>query len=94
MCLLKEITVYSEAISAYNEELAYSHMLGSQQNSVLMKKQSKGGLAFCAYLKMYLALPGFWLSWLKAGAIDAASHLGVAVKNVVRTTNHLESFNG
>jgi len=34
------------------------------------------------------------MSWLKAGAVKAAQILDIPVKDVPRTTNHLESFNG
>lgn len=94
MHLLKEITDYDQAISAYNVELQYFKSLGIGRANTLSKKTSKGGLAFLAYLKTYLNIRGFWLSWSRAGALEAALRLGVPVEKIARTNNHLESFNG
>ena len=91
---LKEITDYSEAIDAYNQELAYFRSLGTRGNNAIDMKKSQGGLAFLAYFKTYLNLRSFWMSWSKAGAVEAARILDIPVKDVPRTTNHLESFNG
>ena len=69
-------------------------MLGTGRTDALSKKASKGGLAFLAYLKTYLNIQGFWLSWSRAGTLEAAWRLKVPVESIARTTNHLESFNG
>jgi hypothetical protein len=63
MRLLKEITNYEEAINAYNIELQYFKVLSTGRIDALSKKASKGGLVFLAYLKTYLNIQGFWLSW-------------------------------
>lgn len=94
MSLLKDITEYSEALEAYNQELVFFRSLGTARNSDLNRKKSKGGLAFLAYFKSYLDVRSFWLSWSKAGVIEAARRLGIPVNKVPRTTNHLESWNG
>jgi hypothetical protein len=94
MLVLKDITVYEEALTAYNKELKYFRSLGTAHNSQINKKKSKGGLAFLAYFKNYLAVRSFWMSWSKAGVIEAARRLGLPVSKIPRTTNHLESFNG
>ncbi|KAJ7233622.1 hypothetical protein C8J57DRAFT_1532157 [Mycena rebaudengoi] len=85
--------VYEEAVAAYNEELEYFRSLTRRRDN-LSKQQGKGGLAFPAYLASYLKLRSFWLSWSLAGAIEAARKMGVAVSEVARTTNALESWNG
>lgn len=92
MRLLKEIIDYPEAITAYNLELEYFKALG-RKDDLVSQKQSKGGLAFLAYLGSYLRLRSFWLAWSKAGAIEASTRLNIAVDKVPRTNNHLESFN-
>ena len=94
MQLLKDITEYHKAVAAYNAQVEYFHALGGRGSTALAKKQSQGGLAFLRYLQTYLALPSFWLSWSKAGAIEAARRLHIPLHKVARTTNHLESFNG
>jgi hypothetical protein len=94
MHLLKDITDYPTAISAYNLELAFFRTLGHKRNSQLDQKKSKGGLAFLAYLKTYLNVRSFWMSWSKAGVLEAARTLNIPVKDIPRTNNHLESFNG
>ncbi|KAJ7289591.1 hypothetical protein C8J57DRAFT_1445548 [Mycena rebaudengoi] len=81
------------AVAAYNEELEYFRSLTRRRDN-LSKQQGKGGLAFLAYLASYLKLRSFWLSWSLAGAIEAARKMGVAVSEVARTTNALESWNG
>ena len=94
MRLLKEIIDYPEALAAYNSELVFFRKLGLHGNSLLNQKRSKAGLAFLAYLQTYLKSRSFWLSWSKAGVLEAARRLNVPVEKVARTTNHLESFNG
>jgi hypothetical protein len=94
MRLFKEITDYPTAIMAYNQELTFFRSLATPGNSEINKKKSQGGLAFLVYLKMYLNLKSFWMSWSKAGILEAAKTLDVPAKDIPRTTNHLESFNG
>lgn len=91
---LKDITEYSNAIATYNVELEYFRELSNSSSTTLDKAKSKGGLAFLAYFKSYLALQGFWKSWSRAGIIEAATILQKPIDSVPRTTNHLESFNG
>lgn len=62
MWLLKEITDYSDAISAYNSELRYFKDLGKKHDKI-SQKQSKGGLAFLIYLGGYLHVAGMVKSW-------------------------------
>jgi hypothetical protein len=93
MRLLKEITDYPSAISAYNSEVEYFKALGKKQDSI-SRKQSKGGLAFLAYLSSYLHVRSMWLTWSKAGVIEAAKRLEKPLEDIPRTNNHLESFNG
>jgi hypothetical protein len=93
MRLLKEIEVYEEAVEEYNAEIRYFKQLAAKRNDVDRKK-GKAGLAFLAYLKSYLKLRDFWLSWSPAGAREAANRLGIPFEKIARTTNHLESFNG
>lgn len=38
--------------------------------------------------------PEMWRSWSKKGRADAAAAMGVPVETIIRTSNHLESFNG
>lgn len=94
MRLLKEITDYPEALEAYNLELVFFRKLGVRSNSLLDQKRSKAGLAFLGYLQTYLKSWSFWLSWSKAGVLEAAHRMNVPVEKVAQTTNHLESFNG
>jgi hypothetical protein len=93
MRLLKEIIDYPNAISAYNSEVEYFKALGKKQDSI-SRKQSKGGLAFLAYLSIYLHVCSMWLAWSKAGAIEASKCLEKPLEDIPRTNNHLESFNG
>ncbi|KAM6503401.1 hypothetical protein JOM56_000344 [Amanita muscaria] len=93
MKILKEITEYSDAISAYNSEVEYFKALGKKPD-MISQKQSKGGLAFLAYLSSYLHVRSMWLAWSKSGVIEASKRLGKHVEDIPRTNNHLESFNG
>jgi hypothetical protein len=90
---LKEHVVYDEAVADYRAEVRYFQGLG-QKPSTLAKKMSKEGLNFLAYFSRYIVLKSFWLSWSKAGVLQAADQLGLPVNKVARTTNHVESFNG
>ncbi|KAM6494944.1 hypothetical protein JOM56_009567, partial [Amanita muscaria] len=94
MCQLKDTSDYSDAIAAYNLEMEYFRLLSGNGSTALDRSKSQGGLAFLAYFKSYLALQGFWMSWSRAGVIEAAKILQTTVDKVPRTTNHLESFNG
>lgn len=38
--------------------------------------------------------PKMWRSWSKKGHMDTAAAMGVPVETIIRTSNHLESFNG
>jgi hypothetical protein len=40
MHLLKEITEYSEALEAYNQELSFFHAFGTARNSKMNHKKS------------------------------------------------------
>jgi hypothetical protein len=93
MRLLKEITTYPDAISAYNTQLHYFKNLGKERNP-MSKKKAEGGLAFLTYLKGYLNVQSHWFAWSKAGVLEAAKRLKMPVEKVARTNNHLESFNG
>ena len=93
MRLLQEINEYDDAVLAYNDEVKYFKDI-SKQRTALARKVSKGGLAFLSYLRNYIKLESFWLSWSKAGAVRAAAYLNQKVDRVARTTNHVESFNG
>jgi hypothetical protein len=93
MRLLRHVTVYEEAVTEYNTEVTFFKNLG-QERTQLAKKMSKGGLAFLAYFNSYLKLRSFWLSWSKAGIIEAAARSGLPIKKIARTSNHVESFNG
>lgn len=93
MRLLKEITVFEEAVIAYNTELVYFQELG-QRADELSKKKSKAGLGFLGYLQAFLRSKAYWETWSPGGAIEAAKRLNIPVDKVARTNNHLESFNG
>ncbi|KAG6876272.1 hypothetical protein C0992_000235 [Termitomyces sp. T32_za158] len=88
-----DITDYQEAIDIFNAEINYFKMLGTKEDQI-SKSQSKGALAFLSYLGSYLQVCSFWLSWSKAGVLEAANRLGVSASDVPRTNNHLKSFNG
>ncbi|PCH36080.1 hypothetical protein WOLCODRAFT_33646, partial [Wolfiporia cocos MD-104 SS10] len=91
--LLKEIDVYENAITAFNEEV--QHFKSSKfEHNALTRSQAKGALLFLAYLQSYLKSHSFWLSWSLAGAQEAARRLNIPVEQVARTTNPLESFQG
>ncbi|KAL6301041.1 hypothetical protein BKA93DRAFT_752298 [Sparassis latifolia] len=91
--LLKEIDVYEEALQAYNEEVKHFKTLAAE-TSWNSEQKAKGGLSFLAYLQPYLKSHSFWLLWSLAGVQEAAQRLRIPVKQVTRTTNPLESFQG
>ena len=93
MQLLKDISVYQDAIAAHGEESQYWKSFQRRQDKI-SKSQAKGALAFLKYLNSYLGNEAFWQSWSPAGALRASQLLGVPVSCVARTNNHLESFNG
>ena len=93
MRLLKEITTYSEAITAYNNQIMHFKQLGHEDDRI-SKLQSKAALSFLHYLNSYLRIQSLWLAWSMGGVIKAAKHLKIPVNDVPRTNNHLESFNG
>ena len=93
MRLLKEITSYSDAIQAYNNQIAHFQQLGEKDDR-LSQLQSRGALAFLHYLNSYLHVPSLWFAWSMGGIIEAARRLKVPVHDIPRTNNHLESFNG
>ena len=93
MQLLKEITSYSDAIQAYNNQIAHFWQLGEKDNRI-SKLQSRGALASLHYLNSYLCVPSLWFAWSMGGIIEAASRLKVPVHDIPCTNNHLESFNG
>ena len=93
MWLLKEITSYSDAIQAYNNQIVHFQQLGKKDDRI-SKLQSRGVLAFLHYLNSYLHVPSLWFAWSMGGIIEAASHLKVPVHDIPCTNNHLESFNG
>ena len=93
MRLLKEITTYSEAITAYNNQITHFKQLGHKDDRI-SKLQSKAALSFLHYLNSYLRIQSLWLAWSMGGVIEAAKHLKIPVNDVPRTNNHLESFNG
>ncbi|KAJ7171536.1 hypothetical protein C8R46DRAFT_846840, partial [Mycena filopes] len=94
MRLLKEITIYEDAIAEYNAEIAHFEQLAKRRDAA-SKTQSKAALAFLGYLKTYLKTRAFWFSPQDHNSREeAARRLGVPVSEVPRTTNHLESFNG
>ncbi|KAJ6459149.1 hypothetical protein C8R47DRAFT_994808, partial [Mycena vitilis] len=95
MRLLKEISDYDVAISEFNSQVQHFKNIAKARNcSSTLKDQSKGALAFLAYLQGYLKVRDFWKSWSPAGAEEAAKKMGVPLSIIARTTNHLESFNG
>jgi hypothetical protein len=86
MRLLKDITNYEEAISAYDMEVLYWKSTTGNK--------AKGAMAFLKYLRSYLCDTAIWKSWSPAGAIEASERSGRPVSEIARTNNHLESFNG
>ena len=93
MQLLKEITTYPEAITAYNNQITFFKQLGCKDDRI-SKLQSKAVLSFLHYLNSYLRIQSLWLAWSMGGIIEAASHLKIPVDDIPHTNNHLESFNG
>ncbi|KAF7307997.1 hypothetical protein MKEN_01161400 [Mycena kentingensis (nom. inval.)] len=91
--LLKNTSVYADAIAAYNTEIRYFEGIGRRRTSSA-KQISKGALAFLTYFQSYVKEKELWVSWSPAGAILAAEKLGIPVERVARTTNALESWNG
>ncbi|KAJ6589631.1 hypothetical protein B0H19DRAFT_1304015, partial [Mycena capillaripes] len=87
MKLMKDVEIFEEA------EIAHFTRL-SRRRDEFSQVQAKGALAFLAYFRSYLKLRDFWLSWSVAGAMEAAKRMGVPLSEIIRTTNHLESFNG
>lgn len=93
--LLREITNYGQAIRTYNGEvLFYQHLRRTSPTIELSQKQAQGALSFLTYLRDYLKEESFWRSWSAASGIEAATRLNIPISSVIRTTNHLESFNG
>ena len=93
MKILKDITIYDDAISLYNTEIQYWKLMLRKKDK-LSQSQAKGALAFLQYLDSYLANHAFWQSWSPAGAVLASQRLGIPISQIARTNNHLESFNG
>ncbi len=93
MQLLKEITTYPEAITAYNNQIMRFKQLGCKDDRI-SKLQSKAALSFLHYLNSYLRIQSLWLAWSMGGVIEAAKRLKIPVDDIPRTNNHLESFNG
>ena len=89
---LKEIDLYEDALTTFNEEVGYFKRLGRELKP-LGKKASKGGLTFLAYFQDYLKIESFWRSWSHAGVVEASRILGIPETHIARTTNHVESFN-
>ena len=80
---------YTKTVKLYNTELTYLKQLGKQLG--IVKKQSRGGLAFLAYFHGYLKVKSFWQVWLRAGLIHAAE---LDPDLIPTTNNFLESYNG
>ena len=93
MLLLKEITTYPEAITAYNNQIKHFKQLGRKDDRI-SKLQLKAALSFLHYLDSYLRIQSLWLAWSKGGIIEAAKRLKIPVDDIPHTNNHLESFNG
>lgn len=91
--IIREISVYSEAVQLYNEELTFWKALGRRRSAV-DKKKAKSAIHFLNYLWSYISVEDLWHSWSPAGTITAANRMGTVPDTVARTTNHLESFNG
>ncbi|KAL0056862.1 hypothetical protein AAF712_016522 [Marasmius tenuissimus] len=92
--LMREITSYTDATQAYENEREYILRLGRRRSAVA-KKQAKGGLLFLNYLRQYhLKSENYWMSWSPAGALEASQRLDIPVEQVPRTNNPLEGFNG
>ncbi|KAG2145254.1 hypothetical protein DEU56DRAFT_934815 [Suillus clintonianus] len=83
----QEIRARLEAVHAYNEELAFFRDSAGRMMTYREKNPK------LAYLFDYLKLRSFWLSWSPGGVLVAAERLGVPMQEVIRTNNHLESFN-
>lgn len=91
--LLKEITDYNQAVTAYNDEVVHFRQM-AESTIEIPKKQAQGALSFLTYLQDYLKDYTFWRTWSAASAVEAAARLNIPINTIPRTTNHLESFNG
>lgn len=92
--LLKNVTTYRNALTAYNATVINYQYIGPRAGAnEIEKKQSKGALSFLAYLQGFLKSESYWQMWSASGVQLAAYRLNIPVEKVVRTTNHLESFN-
>ncbi|KAF8054956.1 hypothetical protein FPV67DRAFT_1568228 [Lyophyllum atratum] len=93
MRLLKDIDTHANAVAEYDAELRHWQQVQKKRHA-LSKTQANAAIKFLAYLKSYIALESYWVSWSPAGAIEAARRLRVPVNRIARTNNALESFNG
>ncbi|KAI0745285.1 hypothetical protein C8Q76DRAFT_806652, partial [Earliella scabrosa] len=71
------------------EEHALQALSGDNEH-----RASAAGLEYLAYLHGTWMPEEMWRSWSRRGREDVAARMGVAVEEVLPTTNHLESFNG
>ncbi|KAI0711901.1 hypothetical protein C8T65DRAFT_727049, partial [Cerioporus squamosus] len=94
----------SELETALVETTGYeeAQALVKQEREILMREDLPeshgaitGGLEHLDYLSGYwMSSEDFWRSWSEFARQAAAKILGRKVEGVVRTTNHLEAFNG
>ncbi|KAJ3566546.1 hypothetical protein NP233_g6934 [Leucocoprinus birnbaumii] len=69
--LLHNLDTYSDACQSFNNELAFWTEQSKQSGSPAL--QAKGALKFLKYLESYIKSEAYWLSWLPAGASEAAT---------------------
>ncbi|KIJ41571.1 hypothetical protein M422DRAFT_780303 [Sphaerobolus stellatus SS14] len=82
---------YPMACKLVEEEWNYLTIMSTNPNT---SASAKNGLTYLKYLTTTWLVEPLWKSWSQHGRNEAAKILGVPIKNVAPTTNHLESFNG
>ncbi|KAK7051223.1 hypothetical protein VNI00_004723 [Paramarasmius palmivorus] len=89
---LLQTTEHSTAMDLLAKERTY--LIFIQNSNPSAEKAVKAGLVHIAYLNEHYMSLEMWQSWSAWGRLAASTKIGVAVEDVVPTTNHLESFNG
>jgi hypothetical protein len=82
---------HSAALAYLETEQKFFSNLSQDPHS---KKSGEAGLSFLIYFQSTWLPLDLWKSWSMKGRLEAAALLGVDIKGVLPTTNHLESFNG
>jgi hypothetical protein len=88
---LIDSTNYEQATGLIHQE---QHVLNSPTYMSGWPSASRKGLDHISYLSNYWMKKPLWESWSASGRIAASLRTGLALNELPRTTNHLESFNG